>query len=155
MFKRLTLVLVLTLALVLGFAPYRQAVFSSALTDAEIAEFLQAATIAVVGEVPPDMRSDYESFADNCSKCHGLERALAAPAGQLAVHVDDAPRIRHIVRRVLDADLLDTVEVLLPAPVMVAGLHLVDPRLAVVDGRDAVLDPGREHEVGDGSFSSA
>ena len=32
-----------------------------------------------VGEVPPDMRSDYESFADNCSKCHGLERALAAP----------------------------------------------------------------------------
>lgn len=25
------------------------------------------------------MRSDYESFATNCSKCHDLERALAAP----------------------------------------------------------------------------
>jgi Flp pilus assembly protein TadD len=37
MFKRLAVVLVLTLALVLGFAPYRQAVFSSVLTEAEIA----------------------------------------------------------------------------------------------------------------------
>jgi hypothetical protein len=25
------------------------------------------------------MRSDYESFAVNCSKCHDLDRALAAP----------------------------------------------------------------------------
>jgi hypothetical protein len=32
-----------------------------------------------LGDIPPDMRSDYESFASNCSKCHGLERALAAP----------------------------------------------------------------------------
>jgi hypothetical protein len=32
-----------------------------------------------VGEVPADMKSDYESFAVNCSKCHDLERALAAP----------------------------------------------------------------------------
>jgi Tfp pilus assembly protein PilF len=37
MFKRLTVVLVLTLALVLGFAPYRQAVFSNVLSEAEIA----------------------------------------------------------------------------------------------------------------------
>ena len=35
MFKRLTIVLVLTLALVLGFAPYRQAVFSNVLSDAD------------------------------------------------------------------------------------------------------------------------
>jgi Flp pilus assembly protein TadD len=37
MFKRFTVVLVLTLALVLGFAPYRQAVFSNVLTEAEVA----------------------------------------------------------------------------------------------------------------------
>ncbi|HJT66559.1 MAG TPA: tetratricopeptide repeat protein [Pyrinomonadaceae bacterium] len=43
MFKRLTVVLVLTLALVMGFAPYRQAVFSSALSDAEIAILNEAA----------------------------------------------------------------------------------------------------------------
>jgi hypothetical protein len=33
---------------------------------------------------------------------------------------------------------------------MVACLHLVDSGSALVDGRDAVLDPGREHEVSDG-----
>ena len=37
MLKRLTIVTVLTLTLVFAFAPYRQAVFSSVLTDAEIA----------------------------------------------------------------------------------------------------------------------
>ena len=37
MFKRLTVVTVLTLALILGFAPYRQAVFSNVLSEAEIA----------------------------------------------------------------------------------------------------------------------
>lgn len=37
MFKRITVVLVLTLALVLGVAPYRQAAFSSVLSEAEIA----------------------------------------------------------------------------------------------------------------------
>jgi len=62
-----------------------------------------------VGEVPANMQSDYESFASNCSKCHGLERALAAPvtdnkhwdiyvakmmrtAGS-AIHADEAPHI--------------------------------------------------------------
>src|SRR6185503_8309661 len=44
MYKRLTLVFALTLALVLGFAPYRQAVLSNALTDAEIAVLNEAAT---------------------------------------------------------------------------------------------------------------
>lgn len=34
---------------------------------------------AQIGEVPADMQSDYESFAVNCSKCHDLDRALAAP----------------------------------------------------------------------------
>ena len=42
MYKRFAVVLVLTLALVLGFAPYRQAVFSSALTEAEIAVLNEA-----------------------------------------------------------------------------------------------------------------
>jgi hypothetical protein len=37
---------------------------------------------------------------------------------------------------------------------MAAHRHLVDAGLAVIDRRDAVLDPGREHEVGDGSVSS-
>lgn len=32
-----------------------------------------------IGEVPVDLRSDYQSFVENCSKCHDLERALAAP----------------------------------------------------------------------------
>jgi Flp pilus assembly protein TadD len=42
MFKRLTIVLVLTLTLVCAAAPYRQAVFSSVLTDAEIAVMNEA-----------------------------------------------------------------------------------------------------------------
>jgi len=62
-----------------------------------------------IGEVPADMRSDYDSFAVNCSKCHDLDRALAAPvtdhrhwdiyvakmmrtAGS-AIHADEAPHI--------------------------------------------------------------
>jgi hypothetical protein len=32
-----------------------------------------------IGDVPPDMQSDYESFAINCSKCHHADRALTAP----------------------------------------------------------------------------
>ena len=32
-----------------------------------------------VQKIPPDMRDEYESFATNCSKCHGLSRALNAP----------------------------------------------------------------------------
>ena len=32
-----------------------------------------------IGEVPPELRSDFESFSTNCNKCHDLERALAAP----------------------------------------------------------------------------
>jgi hypothetical protein len=34
---------------------------------------------AQIGEVPADMQGDYESFAVNCSKCHDMDRALAAP----------------------------------------------------------------------------
>lgn len=64
---------------------------------------------ADVGHVPPDMQSDYESFAVNCSKCHQLERALAAPVTDTAhwdiyvakmmrtagsaIHPDEAPHI--------------------------------------------------------------
>jgi hypothetical protein len=29
-------------------------------------------------EIPAQLRSDYQSFVVNCSKCHGLERALTA-----------------------------------------------------------------------------
>ncbi len=45
-----------------------------------------------------------------------------------------------------DAELLDAVEVFRPARVVAALLHFVDTRLAVVDGRIAVLDTGRERE---------
>ena len=44
MLKRLAVVLLLTLTLTLGFAPHRQAVFSSVLTDAEIAVLNATAT---------------------------------------------------------------------------------------------------------------
>jgi cytochrome c5 len=39
----------------------------------------QSRTSGQVGEVPADMQSDYRSFSVNCSKCHDVERALAAP----------------------------------------------------------------------------
>jgi hypothetical protein len=32
-----------------------------------------------IGDVPKELQSDYESFAVNCSKCHHIDRALAAP----------------------------------------------------------------------------
>ena len=60
---------------------------------------------------------------------------------------------RRPVAEVIDADLLDAVEILAPPFVMAADLHLIDAGLAVIDRRDAVLDPGREHEVGDRSIS--
>ena len=62
---------------------------------------------------------------------------------------------RRTVAEEIDADFLDAVEILAPPFVMAADRHLIDARLAVVDGRDAVFDPGREHEVGDRSISSA
>jgi hypothetical protein len=34
-----------------------------------------------------------------------------------------------------------------------ANRHLIDSGLAMVDGGDAVFDPGGEHEVGDDSVS--
>jgi mono/diheme cytochrome c family protein len=34
---------------------------------------------AEVGELPANLEDDYRVFAINCSKCHGLERPLAAP----------------------------------------------------------------------------
>ena len=64
------------------------------------------------------------------------------------------PVQRRPVAQIVDPDFLDAVEILAPALVMAADLHLVDAGLAMVDRRDAVLDPGREHEVGDGSVSS-
>jgi len=62
---------------------------------------------------------------------------------------------RRPVTEKVDPDLLDAIEILAPPFVMAADLHLVDSGLAMIDRRDAVLDPGREHEVGDGSLSSA
>jgi len=50
MYKRLAVVIVLTLALVLGFAPRRQAVLSSPLSEAEIAALNTAATANVPGK---------------------------------------------------------------------------------------------------------
>ncbi len=61
---------------------------------------------------------------------------------------------RRPVAQEVDPDFLDAVEILAPALIVTADLHLVDAGLAVIDRRDAVLDPGREHEVGDRSISS-
>lgn len=38
---------------------------------------------AGIGDVPPELQGDYESFVVNCSKCHPAERALAAPVTEL------------------------------------------------------------------------
>jgi hypothetical protein len=62
---------------------------------------------------------------------------------------EQSPVKRRTVAKEMDSELVDAVEVGLPVPVMTARLHLVDPGPAAVDGRDAVLDPGREHEIGD------
>lgn len=32
-----------------------------------------------IGEIPPELVGDYQVFATNCSKCHDIERAFAAP----------------------------------------------------------------------------
>jgi hypothetical protein len=32
-----------------------------------------------IGEVPEELKRDYEVFAHNCSKCHDIDRALTAP----------------------------------------------------------------------------
>ena len=60
---------------------------------------------------------------------------------------------RRTVAEIVDPDLLDAVEILSPFFVVAAQLHLVDARLSIVDRRDAVLDPGREHEVSDDPIS--
>ena len=60
---------------------------------------------------------------------------------------------RGAVAKIIDPDLIDAVEVLAPPFIVAADLHLVDSGLAMIDRRDAVLDPGREHEVGDRSVS--
>ena len=60
---------------------------------------------------------------------------------------------RRAVAEIIDPDFLDAVEILPPPFVVAANLHLVDAGLAVVDRRDAVFDPGREHEVGDSPIS--
>ena len=74
--------------------------------------------------------------------------------GELPVMLAGAaqrPVERRPVAQEMDAELVDAVEVGLPVPVMAAHLHLVDPGAAAVDGRNAVLDPGRENEIGDES----
>jgi hypothetical protein len=56
---------------------------------------------------------------------------------------------RRAVAQIVESHFVDEIEILPPALIMEAGVHLVDADAAVVDGRDAVLDPGGEHEVGD------
>ena len=70
MLKRLTVVLVLTLALVLGFAPRRNAVFSSVLTDAELAAIKDAALETPNGVTLPNQKNDGGN---------GFVKVLAAP----------------------------------------------------------------------------
>jgi len=68
--KRLTVVLVLTLALFLGFVPYRHAVFSSVLTDAELAAIKDAALGTPNGATLPKQKEDGGN---------GFVKVLAAP----------------------------------------------------------------------------
>lgn len=70
MYKRLTIVIVLTLALVLGFAPRRHAVFSSVLTDAELAAIRDAAMATPNGATLPNQTNDGGN---------GFVKALTAP----------------------------------------------------------------------------
>jgi hypothetical protein len=53
---------------------------------------------------------------------------------------------RRAIAQEADAEVLDQVEIGLPPFVEAAGLVLIDPRLAVVDGGIGILDAGREHE---------
>jgi len=70
MFKRLTVVIVLTLALILGFAPSRHAVFSSVMTDAELAAIKDAAMATPNGATLPNQKGDGGN---------GFVKALTAP----------------------------------------------------------------------------
>ena len=70
MLKRLSIVLVLTLAVFLGFAPYRQAVLSNVLTDAELAAIKDAALATPNGATLP--KQDGEGG-------NGFVKVLAAP----------------------------------------------------------------------------
>jgi hypothetical protein len=36
------------------------------------------------GEIPPNLRADYMSFRENCSKCHSLDRPLQAHVDEVA-----------------------------------------------------------------------
>src|SRR5689334_8198521 len=56
---------------------------------------------------------------------------------------------RRAIAEEVDADFLDAVEILAPPFIVAADLHLVDAGLAVIDGRVAVFNTRREHEVGD------
>src|SRR4030095_6017905 len=47
-----------------------------------------------------------------------------------------------------DAQILDAIEILSPAPIMVTCLHVAGARGAVVGGGEAVCAPRREHECG-------
>jgi hypothetical protein len=67
----------------------------------------------------------------------------------MLVRAEQRPVERRAVAKEMDSELVDAVEVGAPVPVVAAHLHLVDPGAAAVDRRDAVLDPGGEHEIGD------
>jgi hypothetical protein len=53
---------------------------------------------------------------------------------------------RRPIAQDLDIQVVQKLEIRPPMGVMAAFLHLIDARAAIIDGRDAVLDPGREHE---------
>ena len=67
----------------------------------------------------------------------------------IAARADEGLVERRAVAQDLDVELVEQVEIRPPVLVMAALLHLVDAGAAIVDGRDAVLDPGREHEGGE------
>ncbi len=81
--------------------------------------------------------------------------SLQVPQGQVSelpiifAGRQERPVNGRAVAKELDADVLDEVEVLAPALIMAARFHLIDPSAPVIDRRDAILDPGGEHEISD------
>lgn len=51
------------------------ALFSSPLAGCSASRSIEGVR---VNEIPPDLREEYELFAQRCSKCHGLSRPLNA-----------------------------------------------------------------------------
>ena len=64
----------------------------------------------------------------------------------IAPRADERPVQGRTVTKEMDIQFAQKLEILTPSLVVAALLHLINAPAAIVDGRDAVLDPGRKHE---------